>query len=171
MNLPRRPRLLLVAALDRRGAIGRKGTLLWQERADQQHFRCVTLGYPVIMGRKTWDSLPARFKPLPERRNIVVTRNASWRADGAERAGSLEEALLLAQDAERVAVIGGGELYALALPRADELLLTEVDAAFDGADTYFPNFDRTAFVEAAREPQHAADGTRFDFVRWRRATQ
>jgi dihydrofolate reductase len=163
-----RPRLVLVAALDRRGAIGRDGALLWHARADQQHFRRVTQGHPVVMGRKTWDSLPVRFRPLPQRRNIVVTRDAQWRADGAERASSLDEALALARDAERVAVIGGGELYALALPHADELVLTEIDAAFDGADTFFPPFERTRFVEVAREPQHAADGTRFAFVTYRR---
>jgi aspartate kinase len=81
---------------------------------------------------------------------------------------SLDEALALARGAERVAVIGGGELYALALPHADELVLTEIDAAFDGADTFFPPFERTRFVEVAREPQHAADGTRFAFVTYRR---
>ena len=89
------------------------------------------------MGRKTWDSLPERFRPLPQRRNIVVTRDPRWHADGAERAGSLDEALALAHGAERISVIGGGELYALALPQADELLLTEIDAALDGADTFF----------------------------------
>ena len=165
-----RPRLVLVAALDRRGAIGRAGALLWQDRADQQHFRRVTLGHPVVMGRKTWDSLPERFRPLPQRRNIVVTRDPGWHADGAERAGSLAEALALAHGAERASVIGGGELYALALPQADELLLTEIDAAFDGADTFFPAWDRTQFTEVAREPQCAADGTRFDFVLYRRRT-
>jgi dihydrofolate reductase len=125
------------------------------------------MGFPVLMGRKTWDSLPARFRPLPGRRNIVVTRNASWHADGAERAGSLDEALALAADAQRVCVIGGGELYALALPHADELVLTEIDRAFDGADTVFPRFER-AFTEAAREAHVAADGTRFAFVTYRR---
>ena len=80
------------------------------------------------MGRRTWDSLPDRFRPLPERRNIVVTRNPDWSADGAERAASLEEALRLPEGAEQVFVIGGAELYAAALPLADELLLTEIDA-------------------------------------------
>jgi dihydrofolate reductase len=160
MNAAHRPTLVLVAALDRQSAIGRGGELLWQEREDQAHFRRVTMGFPVLMGRKTWDSLPARFRPLPGRRNIVVTRNAAWHADGAERAGSLDEAL--------VCVIGGGELYALALPHADELVLTEIDRAFDGADTVFPRFERAAFTEAAREAHVAADGTRFAFVTYRR---
>lgn len=161
-------RIVLVAALDRRGAIGRDGGLLWHERADQQHFRRVTLGHPVIMGRRTWDSLPERFRPLPGRRNIVVTRNPRWHAEGAERAGSLDDALTLTRDAERVSVIGGGELYALALPLADELQLTEIDAAFEGADTFFPALDRADFVEVSREAHRAADGTRFAFVGYRR---
>jgi dihydrofolate reductase len=163
-----RPRLVLVAALDRCGAIGRNGALLWHERADQQHFRRVTLGHPVVMGRKTWDSLPPRFRPLPERRNIVVTRDPRWHADGAERAASLEQALALARDAEQVAVIGGGELYALALAHADELRLTEIDTAFPAADTFFPPFERSHFDEVAREPHRAADGTPFAFVTYRR---
>jgi dihydrofolate reductase len=160
--------LALIAALDRHRAIGRGGELLWREREDQAHFRRVTMGCPVIMGRKTWDSLPARFRPLPGRRNVVVTRNAAWQAGGAERAGSLDAALALAGAAPKAFVIGGGELYALALPRADELVLTEIDAVFDGADAFFPAFDRARFVEAAREPRVAADGTRFAFVTYRR---
>ena len=99
--MPNRPRLALIAAVAQNRVIGRGGELVWRESADQQHFRCVTLGCPVIMGRKTWDSLPARFRPLPGRRNIVVTRNAGWHGEGAERAGSLAEALRLAQDAAR----------------------------------------------------------------------
>lgn len=159
-----RPTLVLVAAVDRQGAIGRGGELLWHEREDQAHFRRVTMGCPVVMGRKTWDSLPDRFRPLPGRRNIVVTRNAGWQAAGAERAGSLDDALALAADAPRVCVIGGGELYALALPRADELVLTEIDHAFAGADAFFPRFERGAFAETAREAHATASGTRFAFV-------
>jgi dihydrofolate reductase len=160
-------KLVLVAAVARDGAIGRGNALLWQEPADQKHFRAVTMGAPVVMGRRTWDSLPARFRPLPGRRNIVVTRNAGWRADGAEAAASLDAALALAADAERVSVIGGGELYALALPRADELVLTEIDADFPDADTHFPRY-RDAFVETARDTHTTADGVRYAFVSYRR---
>jgi len=160
--------LALIAALDRRRAIGRGGDLLWSEREDQAHFRRVTMGCPVIMGRKTWDSLPARFRPLPGRRNVVVTRSAAWHAEGAERAASLDAALALAAGVPKAFVIGGGELYALALPRADELWLTEIDAAFDGADTFFPAIDRTHFAEVARDERIAADGTRYAFVRYHR---
>jgi dihydrofolate reductase len=120
------------------------------------------------MGRKTWDSLPARFRPLPGRRNVVVTRDAQWQAPGAERAPSLDAALDLVADAAKAFVIGGGQLYAQALARADELVLTEIDAAFGGADTFFPAFDRDAFVESAREPRRASDGTGYAFVTYRR---
>ncbi len=161
--------LALIAALDRHGAIGRHGGLLWHESEDQKHFRRVTMGCPVIMGRKTWDSLPARFRPLPGRRNIVVTRNAQWQAVGAERAVAFDEALERVAPADKAFVIGGGELYALALPLADELVLTEIDTEFADADIFFPAFDRARFVEAARETRNAADGTRYAFVIYRRA--
>jgi dihydrofolate reductase len=160
--------IALIAALDRHGAIGHGGGLLWHESEDQKHFRRVTMGCPVIMGRKTWDSLPARFRPLPGRRNIVVTRNANWQAVGAERVASFDEALASVTDAAKVFVIGGGELYAAAMAHADELVLTEIDAAFADADTFFPAFDRTRFVEVTRERRTAADGTRYDFVCYRR---
>ena len=163
------PSIAIIAALDRNGAIGRGGQLLWHEREDQKHFRAVTVGCPVIMGRKTWDSLPAKFKPLPGRRNIVVTRNSAWRAEGAEAAGSLAAAIALAAGADKVFVIGGGALYAAALPLADELVLTEIDAVFDGADTFFPQFDRAMFVDDSREAHTSASGLAYSFVTYRRA--
>ena len=169
--MSKRPCLTLIAAVDRRGAIGRGGGLLWQEREDQQHFRRVTMGCPVIMVRKTWDSLPARFRPLPGRRNIVVTRDAKWRADGADAVPSLDAALALVAEAPRAFVIGGGEVYALALPLADELVLTEIDAAFDGADVFFPEHAREGFVKAARDARTSTDGTRYAFVTYRRRTR
>jgi dihydrofolate reductase len=161
--------LALIAALDRQRAIGRGGELLWREPEDLAHLRRMTMGWPVIMGRKTWDSLPERFRPLPGRRNIVVTRNSQWQAIGAERAASFDSALALAAHAAKVFVIGGGELYAAAAPLADELVLTEIDATFADADTFFPAFDRTRFVEISRDPRVAADGTRYAFVSYRRA--
>jgi len=167
MTTPR-PVLALIAALDRRRGIGRGGELLWHERADQQHFRAVTMGCPVIMGRKTWDSLPPKFRPLPGRRNVVVTRNVAWQAPGAEVAPSLAAALALVAGAEKAFVIGGGELYASALPAADELVLTEIDTLFEDADTFFPAIDPTRFTQALREEHSTADGTRFAFVTYRR---
>ena len=160
--MPNRPRLALIAAVARNRVIGRGGELVWRESADQQHFRHVTMGCPVIMGRKTWDSLPARFRPLPGRRNIVVTRNAGWHGEGAERAGSLAEALRLAQDAAKVFVIGGAELYALALPQADELVLTEIEAELDG-DVFFPDWPRERFALAASEPHVSDSGIGYRF--------
>jgi dihydrofolate reductase len=160
--------LVLVAALDRRRAIGRDGGLLWHEREDQAHFRRVTMGTPVIMGRKTWDSLPERFRPLPGRRNVVVTRNAAWQASGAERAASLDAALALVADAPRACVIGGGELYVLALPRADTLELTEIDASIEGADTFFPSFEPASWHEVARDSRTTFEGTRYAFVTYRK---
>ncbi len=157
----------LVAAVARGGVIGSEGAVPWRLPEDMAYFRAVTLGQPVVMGRRTWDSLPDRFRPLPGRRNVVVTRNPSWGEEGAERAGSLEEALRLVEGAERVAVIGGGELYAAALPLADELLLTEVDLEVDG-DTFFPPLAPGAFEEVAREEHVSEDGISFAFVTYSR---
>jgi len=162
-------RLALIAAVARNGVIGRDNALPWRLPEDLAHFRRVTLGAPVIMGRKTWDSLPARFRPLPGRRNVVVTRDARWRGEGAEAAPSLDAALELLGDAPRAFVAGGAALYALALPRADELLLTEIERDVDG-DARFPEWERAAFVETARERHRAGPPNDFDyaFVRYAR---
>ncbi len=158
----------LIAAVARDGAIGRGNGLLWSDPEDMKHFRAETSGCPVVMGRRTWESLPARFRPLPGRRNLVVTRQAGYAAAGAETAPGLAEALARVADAPRVFVIGGGQLYAEALPRADELVLTEVDAGYPDADTFFPRWPRADFDEVERQTRRAADGTAFAFVRYRR---
>ncbi len=160
-------KLAVIAAVARNGAIGLAGTMPWQLKADLAHFRRTTMGCPVVMGRKTWDSLPAAFRPLPGRRNVVVTRSADWRADGAEAAASLDGALDRLREAERVFVIGGGELYAQALPRADEVVLTEIDADFD-ADTFLPAWDRAAFDEVSRERHDGDAPWPYAFVTYRR---
>lgn len=162
-----RSTLALIAAVARNGAIGKDNGLLWRLPADLQHFKRTTVGAPVVMGRRTWESLPAAFRPLPGRRNVVVTRNSGWAAPGAEAAPSLEDALDLLRDAERVFVIGGGELYAQALPLADLLVLTEIDADFDG-DTFFPVWDRSAFEELSRDSQVSDAGWAYHFVTYRR---
>ncbi len=162
-----RPILAVIAAVARDGGIGRGGELLWHESEDQKHFRRVTMGCPVVMGRKTWDSLPERFRPLPGRRNIVVTRQAGWQASGAEPVASLDDALRRCRAATRVFVIGGGELYAQAVPRADELVLTEVDASFE-ADTFFPAWDRAAWRLVESEPRRTAAGVAYRFNRYER---
>ena len=160
--------LALIAAVASNGAIGRGNDLLFKLPEDQKHFRALTMGCPVIMGRKTWDSLPARFRPLPGRRNMVVTRNPDWQAEGAEAFTSLQFALAAVSSLPKAFVIGGAELYALALPHADQLCLTEVHAAVDG-DTLFPTWDRKQFTEISREAHQSGD-LRYDFVKYTRNT-
>ncbi len=162
--------LVLIAAMARGRVIGSGGALPWHLPEDLAHFRAATRGHAVVMGRKTWDSLPARFRPLPGRRNFVVTRNTAWRAEGADVAFSLDEALARMSGDPRVFVIGGAELYATALPLAHTLLLTEIDADVAG-DTHFPPFDGLGFVEAARETHAAAAPNlfNFSFVTYRRS--
>lgn len=160
-------KLSLIAAVARNRAIGKGNDLLWKASADQQFFKRTTMGCPVIMGRKTWDSLPERFRPLPGRRNVVVTRNTGWSAPGAEVVNSLEQAVDRVRDETTVFVMGGAQIYAAALPFADELVLTEVDTSFDDADAFFPAFDRAAFEEVSRE-SHQAEPFDFAFVTYRR---
>jgi dihydrofolate reductase len=160
-------KLSVVAAVARGGVIGRAGTIPWHIPEDSRRFRDLTVGHAVVMGRRTWDSLPGRFRPLPGRRNVVVTRSPEWSAEGAERAASLQDALALLADEPNVFVIGGSELYAEALPLADELLLTEIDACVDG-DVFFPPFDAADFAEVSRDSRTAQDGTAFAFVAYAR---
>lgn len=157
------PTLSLIAAVARNGAIGRNNALLWSEPEDHKHFRRITMGCPVIMGRKTWDSLPARFRPLPGRRNIVLTRDRTWRAEGAQSAASITDALALLEGTAKAFVIGGAEVYALALPLATELVLTEIAADLHG-DTFFPPWDRAQFTVTSREPHVGESGVSYSFV-------
>jgi dihydrofolate reductase len=154
------PVVSLVAALARNRVIGAGNRLPWHLPEDLRRFKRLTMGAPVIMGRKTHESIG---KPLPGRRNIVVTRQPGARWEGCEVAGSLEAALAAAGDAPEVFVIGGAELYAAALPRADRLHLTLIDAEYEG-DALFPEFDPAGWRETAREP-----GTGFTFVTYERA--
>lgn len=154
--------ITLVAAVAKDGAIGRDNALLWHIPEDMARFKAVTAGKPVVMGRRTWDSLPAKFRPLPGRRNLVVSRSVT-ELPGAEVFASLDAALAACAEPE-VCVIGGADIYALALPRAHKLALTEVDAAFPDADRHFPAWPRDQFTEAARETRTSATGVRFDFV-------
>lgn len=159
--------LSLIAAVANNGAIGRNNGLLWQESEDQKHFRRVTMGCPVIMGHKTWDSLPARFRPLPGRRNIVLTRDAAWRAEGADAAASMAAALALTAGAAKVFVIGGAQAYAMALPLADELVLTEIDADLPG-DTFFPPWDRSRFARSSQDARQDRNGVAYSFTTYTR---
>ena len=153
-------RLTLIAAVARNGVIGIDQRLPWRLPADLKRFKALTLGHTVIMGRKTWESLPANFRPLPGRRNIVVTRDAGYRTTGAMVVHSLPAAITAAGDGEAF-IIGGAELYAAALPLADRLQLTEIDATFEG-DSHFPAIDHQQWRETTRETQHDEAG--FDYA-------
>lgn len=148
------------------GVIGARGGMPWHVPEDLAHFKAITLGSPVVMGRRTWESFPARFRPLPGRRNIVVTRQEDWQDAGAERAASLEAALTLAgtDDPEWVWVIGGGQLYREAIPFADRLEVTELDLDVEG-DTRAP--DRSEWTPAAGgqgEWATSGSGIRYRFL-------
>ncbi|MFI6978988.1 dihydrofolate reductase [Embleya sp. NPDC050154] len=148
------------------GVIGADNAIPWRLPEDLAHFKATTLGHPVVMGRKTWDSLPSRFRPLPGRRNIVVTRNPRWAAEGAERAGSITEALELAAESSEPGVpgaawvIGGGEIYRAALAYATMLSVTEVESTVDG-DTYAPTPDPTWTVAEDKGWQCSTSGLRY----------
>ncbi|WP_137895834.1 dihydrofolate reductase [Ramlibacter sp. 2FC] len=155
-------KLHLIFARAANGVIGLRNTLPWQLPEDLAHFKRTTLGCPVIMGRKTWDSLPPRFRPLPGRLNIVVTRQAGWQAEGALRAGSIPEAMALCPADGDAWVIGGAELYAQALPLASSAVVTEIEQDFEG-DAFAPNFG-PGWVETARERHVSATGLAYSFV-------
>ena len=155
-------RLTLIAAVSRNGVIGKDNALPWHLPEDLKHFKQLTTGHAVIMGRKTWESLPARFRPLPNRSNIVISRNAAFDAPGAQLAGTLEAALAAA-GSQQAFVIGGAQLYGLAMPVAQRLEITEIGADFAG-DAWFPPIDPALWVEAARLPGRSADGLDYAFV-------
>lgn len=161
-----RPILTLIAAVARNGVIGMDNRLPWHLPADLKHFKELTTGHAVIMGRKTWESLPEKFRPLPGRRNIVVTRNGDYCAKGATVSMSLPDALAAAGGDEAF-VIGGAELYKAALPLADRLQLTEIDAAYEG-DTWFPAIDTSVWRESAREVHRDEAGLGYAFVTYRK---
>ncbi len=148
-------RVALVVAVAANGVIGQHGKIPWRIPEDMRHFKAVTMGKPVIMGRKTWESLPKR--PLPGRKNIVVTRDRSFRAEGATVVHTLAEALTdaAAEKPEEIAVIGGAEIYAAALPHANRMYLTEIGRAFEG-DARF-RFDRSGWKEVRREAHASSE--------------
>ena len=164
--------LHLIYARAANGVIGKDNTMPWHLPEDMAHFKQLTQGCAVIMGRKTWDSLPPRFRPLPGRTNIVVTRQSDWQAEGALRADSLEQALQQAQAASTepgrpVWVMGGAQIYAQALPLAQRIEVTEIAQNVDG-DAYAPVLG-PEWTEAAREDHTSASGVPFSFVRYVRA--
>ena len=159
-------RLNLIYARARNGVIGKDNQLPWHLPEDLAHFKRTTLGSPVIMGRKTWDSLPPKFRPLPGRLNIVVTRDRNWVANGASVAHSLEEARALCPPDTDAWVIGGAQIYTQALPLASRVVVTEIDRDFDG-DAFAPVLG-AGWQETAREAHVSASGLPFAFVTYTR---
>ncbi len=157
-----RPTLCLIAAVARNGAIGKDNQLLIHLPGDLPRFKRLTLGSAVIMGRKTWDSIG---RPLPQRRNLVITRDTAWRADGAETCASLNDALACVAADSKAFVIGGAQIYGQALPLADELALTEIDADLIG-DVFFPPWDRSRFRQTESEERTGAQGLRYRFTHY-----
>lgn len=160
-------KITAIVACGENGAIGLNNQLLWHLPNDLKHFKQKTLGKPIIMGRKTWESIGGR--PLPKRTNIVVSRNPQWSADGAVAATSLDQALERAAGAEEVVICGGAQLYALAMPRVETLEITVVHAELS-ADTFFPAWNKTAF-ELTAQSHHPADDRHpyaYTFETWNR---
>jgi dihydrofolate reductase len=160
------PRIALIYARAANGVIGQDGTMPWHLPEDLAHFRVLTQGHPVIMGRKTWDSLPERFRPLPGRRNIVLTRQTQWQAPGAERADGLSQAIALCGQVPEVWVIGGAQIYAQAEPLAERIEVTEIEQSFDG-DAYAPTLG-AQWVEAGRSRGVSKTGLGYSFVSFTR---
>ena len=160
--------ITLIYARAENGVIGRENAMPWHIPADLKRFKALTMGKPIVMGRKTWDSIPPRFRPLPGRANIVVTRQDDWNENGAQRASSLREALQIAEQssAATVWVIGGAQIYAQALPLAQRVEVTEIAQAYDG-DAFAPELG-PEWLETAREAHTSAGGLPFAFVRYER---
>ena len=160
------PRIGLIFARAENGVIGKDGAMPWHLPEDLAHFKRVTQGYPIIMGRRTWVSLPPRFRPLPGRRNIVLTRQPDWHAQGAETARDLPEAIGLCADAPLAWIIGGAQIYAQAEPLAHIAEVTEIHAPFAG-DALAPTLG-AGWHEIARDAHTSAQGLRYSFVRYQR---
>lgn len=160
------PRIHLIYARARNGVIGKNNKLPWHLPEDLAHFKKCTLGCPVIMGRNTWESLPERFRPLPGRKNIVITRQAQFQAPGAECAPSLEMAISMCANHSDVWVIGGAQIYALAVSQATSVVVTEIDADFDG-DAYAPELG-PQWVETTRMQGASTNGLQYSFVTYKK---
>lgn len=154
--------IVIIAAVAKNRVIGKDNTLIWNIPEDMAHFKALTSGQTVIMGRKTWESLPPRFRPLPGRRNIVISRQADYEAPGAELAGSLELALQLAAPAETAFIIGGEQIYRQAMAIADRLEITEVELEPEG-DAWFPEIPPAEWEKTA-----TSAGQGYAFVSYRR---
>lgn len=162
-------KLVIVAAVARNGVIGRENELPWHLPEDMKRFKALTIDHAVIMGRKTWESLPLRFRPLPQRSNFIITRDLTFRAAGGNVIHSIDEALAAIPDHEAF-VIGGAEIYRETMPHADRLELTEIDADVCG-DVFFPSFSRGEWLETGRLPQTPVDGLPYAFVTYERQVE
>jgi dihydrofolate reductase len=162
------PRLHLIFARAANGVIGKGGALPWHLPEDLAHFKRTTLGCPVIMGRKTWDSLPPKFRPLPGRTNVVVTRQPDWKEKGSTPARDMHEALQICDQSPNVWVIGGAQLYALAEPLASTAVVTEIETTVEG-DAFAPTLG-PQWQESARERHTAVNGLYYSFVTLTRTT-
>jgi len=156
--------LALVVAMARGGAIGRDNALPWRLPEDLKHFKALTLGHHIVMGRKTYESIG---KPLPGRTTVIVTRDRAYRVDGCLTANSIDAAILACGRDPEIFFVGGADLYAQVLPRAHRLYLTEIQAEFEG-DAWFPAFDRGEWRERERDTRVSAEGLGYDFVRYER---
>jgi dihydrofolate reductase len=163
-------KLKLIYAKAANGVIGLNNQMPWHLPEDLAHFKRTTLGSPVLMGRKTWESIPAKFRPLPGRANLVMTRQTDWHSDGAQVVHSLEEGLTVAlahcPEGKDLWVMGGAEIYAQAAAIADEAVVTEIEQDFEG-DAFAPKLD-TTWHEISRESHTAASGLKFSFVTYQR---
>lgn len=168
MDTARMPRINLIYARAANGVIGKNNAMPWHLPEDLAHFKRLTQGWPVVMGRKTWDSLPARFRPLPGRTNVVITRQPGWNDAGALPANSLEDALALCQQSEEVWIIGGAQIYAQAEPLAHRIEVTEIAQDFEG-DAFAPPLSEK-WQETAREAHVSSNGLPFSFVTFQKVS-
>lgn len=148
------------------GVIGRDNTIPWRLPEDMARLKRLTNGWPVIMGRKTWDSLPVKFRPLPGRTNIVITRQPDWKDTGATTAASLADALALCATSAEVWILGGAQIYAQAMPLAERIEVTEIAENIEG-DAYAPELG-PEWREAAREDHVSANGMKFAFITYQK---
>ena len=163
-------KLKLIYARAANGVIGLNNQMPWHLPEDLAHFKRTTLGCPVLMGRKTWDSIPAKFRPLPGRANLVITRQKDWHAEGALVAHSLAEGIALAlahcTEGKDLWVMGGADIYAQAAPHADEAVVTEIEASYEG-DAFAPQLS-SDWQEVSRESHVSLTGLKFSFVTYRK---
>jgi dihydrofolate reductase len=162
--MPSKPTLSVIAAMARNRVIGIHNTLPWRLPEDLKHFKALTMGHHIIMGRKTYESIG---KPLPGRTTVIVTRDAGYQVEGCVTATSIEDAIAACGEDEEIFFVGGAEMYAQVLPRADRLYLTEIQAEYEG-DAWFPEFNLSIWKESARQAHVSDAGLGYHFVTYQR---